>query len=195
MSAPSSPEGLSYYPDGLCPEDLAVVTEWLASEEFASDLFQVPRGARKVAHYGRAYSYSTGASAGAAKPMPAPVRELRDAVADVAGVAADGFNQCIVNVYDPGEGIAPHVDAPVYGPVIACYTFGDTGRVMEFMKDGVSHELYTEPGSLYVMAGAARRDWSHGMARRKTDLVNGKRARRGRVVSVTFREDTSAPPG
>ena len=92
------------------------------------------------------------------------------------------FNQCIINKYEIGEGITKHIDNPQYGPVIACFTFG-SGAAMHFDE----HEIYVEPGSLYIMSGPARTDYTHEMRKRKTDIVNGKRVARGIRYSVTFR--------
>jgi alkylated DNA repair dioxygenase AlkB len=50
-----------------------------------------------------------------------------------------------------------------------------------------SKEVYVAPDSLYIMSGEARYIWKHSMLSRKTDMVDGKRIKRGRRISLTFR--------
>jgi alkylated DNA repair dioxygenase AlkB len=98
-------------------------------------------------------------------------------------------DQVIVNEYLPGQGIAHHVDCePCFGDVIASLSLGST-CVMTF-KHGQSDEtkeLMLETGSLLVMSGEARYEWLHGIPARKSDIIEHKRLRRERRVSVTFR--------
>lgn len=96
------------------------------------------------------------------------------------------FNQCIVNNYHPNQGISPHTDVKDYGSVIGCFTIG-SGATMVFTLGNETHELYVEPNSLYIMSGDARYVWKHHMNAKMTDMVKGKRIKRGRRVSITFR--------
>jgi hypothetical protein len=47
--------------------------------------------------------------------------------------------------------------------------------------------LLLEPRSVLVLSDAARYDWEHGIAPRKTDEWHGQRLARQRRLSVTFR--------
>lgn len=68
----------------------------------------------------------------------------------------------------PAPAILTHPPTP--RPVHMVYT---TGCVMDMRHpDGVrARNVYLPRGSLLVMEGAARYEWSHGIASRKTDLV------------------------
>jgi alkylated DNA repair dioxygenase AlkB len=44
-----------------------------------------------------------------------------------------------------------------------------------------------EPGSLLVLSGEARFAWTHGIAARRFDVIDGVRTARARRVSLTFR--------
>ncbi|KAL1742400.1 hypothetical protein HDZ31DRAFT_84161 [Schizophyllum fasciatum] len=122
--------------------------------------------------------------------------------------------QIIINLYAPGEGISAHVDLlRRYGDGIIGVSLG-SGCVMRFRdvgNDGAAHEsynpvtdndanpdhpthdVYLPAGSVYVMTGDARYRWTHGIERRRADLVEagtGEGAEwieRGERISVTFR--------
>lgn len=47
--------------------------------------------------------------------------------------------------------------------------------------------VWLEVGSLVTMQGEARYEWKHGIAARKTDVVEDQKVPRGRRVSLTFR--------
>jgi alkylated DNA repair dioxygenase AlkB len=49
-------------------------------------------------------------------------------------------------------------------------------------------KLLLEPGSLLVMKDEARYQWTHGIAKRKSDQYEGRTVPRGRRVSLTFRK-------
>ncbi|MGC6471619.1 MAG: alpha-ketoglutarate-dependent dioxygenase AlkB [Parvibaculales bacterium] len=57
----------------------------------------------------------------------------------------------------------------------------------DFFKGDEHHQLLLEPLSLLVLSGAARAEWQHGIAKRKSDILKGERIIRRRRVSLTFR--------
>jgi len=48
-------------------------------------------------------------------------------------------------------------------------------------------DLYVAPRSVYIMTGEARYKWKHEMIARKSDIVDGKRVKRERRISITLR--------
>jgi alkylated DNA repair dioxygenase AlkB len=139
-------------------------------------------GSRKVQHYGYRYNYKSKSVTDPAEPIPDEFKSLLEHLSDFGQ-----FNQAILNNYEPGQGISAHTDSPLYGDAIACYTLG-SGCIMKFTKGDRVEELYVEPNSVYVMTGAARHEWKHEMVSRKSDTIEGKRIKRGRRVSITFRK-------
>jgi alkylated DNA repair dioxygenase AlkB len=121
-------------------------------------------------------------------PLPAWAQPL------AARLVADGYmpeapDQLIVNEYEPGQGIAAHVDCvPCFGPVVCSVTLGSQ-CVMELSATagGGAEELLLERGSLLVLAGEARYKWRHGIRGRKADRLGEQVLTRGRRVSLTFR--------
>lgn len=102
--------------------------------------------------------------------------------------------QAILNMYQPGQGISPHVDLPGrYADGIVGVSLTG-GCVMTFRHERTSerHDVYLGPRSVYAMLGEARWDWSHGIEARVEDVVLSRRGRpetllRDLRVSVTFR--------
>lgn len=102
-------------------------------------------------------------------------------------------DQLIVNNYEPGQGISPHIDCiPCFGPVIASLSLGST-CLMDLSCDAVSESILLRPRSLLVLAGEARYRWRHSIRPRRSDMHDGVRLPRGRRVSLTFRQVLRAP--
>lgn len=126
------------------------------------------------------------------------------------------LEQLTVNEYEPGQGIAPHVDTfSCFGPEIFIISLG-SGIVMNFTKhisekdythgenkmhDGIEGDegtsgvksgnrkyLFLKPRSLVLFTGESRYQWSHAIASRFRDKVNGDMLSRERRVSLTFRQ-------
>ena len=119
--------------------------------------------------------------------------------------------QVIVNLYPPGAGIAPHFDLVnrYADGVVGVSLFGST--TMTFCRtssprtgeryaveretdssDSERYDVPLPPRSVYVLTGAARYDYTHGIEGREVDLVlrgNGRveSVVRGSRMSVTFR--------
>jgi len=145
---------------------------------------------RRVQHYGYRYDYSAREVTAADRLGPLP-----DWLAELAGRVGDAapFNrtpdQVIINEYLPGQGIAPHIDRETcFGPVIASLSLG-SAVTMDFVhaETDEKRSARLELGSLLILEGDMRYKWRHGIAPRKSDLVDGKRVPRERRVSLTFR--------
>ncbi|KAK0539617.1 hypothetical protein OC842_000889 [Tilletia horrida] len=120
--------------------------------------------------------------------------------------------QVIINMYAPGQGISPHVDLlDRFGDGILICSFL-SGTVMDFeragagaggsgsgtMDVGEKHAVYLPAGSVAVLQGPARYEWTHGIEGRLVDRVRtGMEAdpsaeaveflARGQRISVTIR--------
>ena len=117
--------------------------------------------------------------------------------------------QAIINLYRPGEGIAPHVDLlRRFGDGIVGVSLGDGGVPMRFARAAEPREKSEEDGhgedgeydvwlpsrSVLVLTGEARYEWTHGIAPRVRDKVEDEVGgsgwhwrERGVRVSITFR--------
>ena len=104
--------------------------------------------------------------------------------------------QAILNRYEPGEGITPHVDLlRRFGDGIIGVSLG-TGCVMDFkeVEGDAQWSIWLPPLSIIVLEGDARYQWTHGIRRVRKDwvfkegsLVEGEWIERGARTSITLR--------
>ncbi len=183
MSSSKIP-GLTYIQPYIPHEDQGEFIKQIDAEPWLTEL------RRRVQHYGYKYDYRARVIDESMRlgELPAWGKSL------AKRLHQDRFfdtlpDQLIVNEYEPGHGIAPHVDCvPCFGKAIASVSLGSS-CLMEFHhldSDNVER-LWLEPGSLLIMQGAARYDWKHGIPARKTDTLKGHKIRRSRRLSITFR--------
>ncbi len=164
--------------------------EWLLAEidkqEWLNDL------KRRVQHYGFKYDYKARKVNYDMRigELPGWLKRLSHKLHE-DGHMLEVADQVIVNEYEPGQGIAGHIDCkPCFENTIISLSLGSS-CVMDFTyKDikgkKISHLL--EPRSLIVLSGEARKNWLHGIAARKSDVWDGQKHERGRRVSLTFRK-------
>jgi alkylated DNA repair dioxygenase AlkB len=96
-------------------------------------------------------------------------------------------DQAIINEYIPGQGIADHIDCtPCFGNVIASLSLG-APVIMNMKHEGQTVPIWLEKSSLLILQDEARSKWTHGIPRRKKDVVNNTTLKRGRRISITFR--------
>lgn len=185
--------GGEYIPDYISEREEESFLRRINAAEWLTDL------KRQVQHYGYRYDYR-------ARNIVDDMRigDLPQWVASLAGRLGGDFfgeppQQMIVNEYQPGQGIAPHVDCePCFGDVVVSVSLGST-CVMDLARRDAGEEnrvadsgdervqLFLEPRSAVVLAGASRYHWTHGIAPRKKDVIGGETFPRGRRVSLTFR--------
>jgi alkylated DNA repair protein alkB family protein 8 len=185
--SPGSVPGLRYIPDWITPEAGQSLLSYIDAAEWSTQL------RRRVQHYGLRYDYarrtvSTDSRAADVPPLPAWAR--KEAVRLVReGIMGREVDQAIINEYQPGQGISPHIDCvPCFGPVVAAISLG-SACVMDFThpQDGTKISVRLSSGSLCVMTGPARYTWRHSIPARKSDPGATGRVPRERRVSMTFR--------
>lgn len=145
---------------------------------------------RRVQHYGFRYDYRARRVTNESYLGPLPnwlsafaERLVKDGIFQVRP------DQVIINEYLPGQGIAPHVDCePCFGETIVSLSLGST-CLMEFSHIHSAHSFtqVLAPRGLLVLNDDSRFNWTHGIAARKSDVIDGKKIPRGRRVSLTFR--------
>jgi alkylated DNA repair dioxygenase AlkB len=173
-------EGLRYVPgylDGVEHDALLATVSALDWQD---------AGGRRIQFYGHWYHHARGGIY--------RVGDLPAWAAALAGrIRNDGLmpyvaDQVIASEYQPGEGIRPHIDAPMFADVIVGVALG-SACVMEFLRRGHTTEaVLLEPRSAVVFAGDARHEWQHSIPARIADDWRGQRLPRARRVSLTFRK-------
>jgi alkylated DNA repair dioxygenase AlkB len=183
VSTTASVPGLTYVREYLQQSEQDDLLATIESCEWRSDL------KRRVQHYGYRYDYTKRNVDRSAYLGPLP--EWADMFAErllYEGYVPRKFNQLIVNEYQPGQGISPHIDCvPCFADTIVSMSLG-SACIFTMSHDDTKVDVLLDPGSLLVMQDDARYKWRHEIAARKSDiLAGGQRVSRGRRVSLTFR--------
>ncbi len=173
------PSGLVFVPEAIDVDSERRLLATIDSQPWLTSM------SRRVQHYGWRYDYKSRRVSPDSYlgPLPSFLSPL------LAAFESYDFHpdQAIVNEYQPGQGIAAHVDCePCFGPVVASLGLGSTAH-MVFSHNATSRSWslpFLQRG-LLLLSGPARYEWTHAIAKRKSDP--GAPAVRGRRVSVTFR--------
>lgn len=151
---------------------------------------------RRVQHYGWRYDYRARQVTQDLRlgPLPDWLAPLAEAVGIEAGFGSIP-DQVIINEYLPGQGIAAHIDCvPCFGPVVASLSLGGAVEMaFHHVATGERRSHVLLQGSLLVLSGPARYEWTHSIPARLSDMIAGVRTARTRRVSLTFRSVTLAP--
>ncbi|MCI0643148.1 MAG: alpha-ketoglutarate-dependent dioxygenase AlkB [Gemmataceae bacterium] len=141
---------------------------------------------RRVQHYGYKYDYKARRVDGSMYlgPLP-PFAEFVARRLVEQGHVEQMPDQCIVNEYRPGQGIAAHIDCePCFQNTIVTVSLGSTYEMDFIHKDtGERRQIPLLARSALIMRDEGRYQWLHGIKARTSEKW-GKRARR---VSLTFR--------
>lgn len=176
--------GLQLFTDYISPETENHLATYIDTQPWITNF------RRRVQHYGYIYDYKRRTVDPSmylgALPNWLETLAVRMAAEEVFPKQPD---QCIVNEYEPGQGISPHIDCePCFGDVIASLSLLSS-CVMGFthIETGAQQQVVLPPRSLLVMRGEARYLWKHGIPARQTDKIDGKTHKRGRRLSITCR--------
>lgn len=176
--------GAKYIPEFMSHDEVAVLWRWLDSqspEVWIRDL------SRRVIHYGWRYDYTNRRISPDLYigPLPKRCAVLAERLHHETGKFHETPNQVIVNEYEPGQGIAMHTDHPDFGPTVAMISLGDSWS-MDFLHErtGRKQSRVLGVGSALILSGEARREWRHGIAKRKKEPGGRRRSTR---ISLTFR--------
>jgi alkylated DNA repair dioxygenase AlkB len=158
------PDGFRYEAALLDPAEERVLAERIQDLPFEAFNFQGYLAKRRVVSYGWHYSYDD-RSLRQAEAIPEFLLSVRERAASFAGVDAEQLAQALVTEYRPGTPIGWHRDKGVYGDVIGISLLSScifrfrrkTGPVWE------RYSLTVEPGSVYLLTGAARNEWEHSI--------------------------------
>jgi alkylated DNA repair dioxygenase AlkB len=179
------PAGLTFVPDFVSASEEDELLEFLDDPRQASwsnDL------ARRVQHFGFRYNYKLRAVSAADRVPDAPpiIQALGERLVDL-GYFTSQPDQIIVNEYQPGQGISPHIDRETcFGSSVASLSLG-SDAVMDFRSPSAAGAVLLRARSLVVLMDDARYSWQHSIAQRRNDEIAGLELTRRRRVSLTFR--------
>ena len=113
---PILPEGFSYYPDFLSPQEESALLEILASIELHSMIFQGFEAKRKVKSFGYDYHFES-RKLQPGPPVPPALLLLVDKTAHALGIDPKSFAEVLITEYPEGSVINWHRDAPPFGVI------------------------------------------------------------------------------
>jgi len=107
---------------------------------------------------------------------------------------AQGFfqslpDQLIVNEYEVGQGIHPHIDKThCFGPVVCTISLlSSCGIDFSLESNSTKKTLFMERRSIVVLIGDSRFKWKHGIKGLASDTVGTKEFKRKKRISLTYR--------
>jgi alkylated DNA repair dioxygenase AlkB len=177
--------GLVYVEDFIYNEKQEKLLETIDSQAWIMDL------KRRVQHYGYRYNYKSRSI-----DLSMYLGELPEWAGEIAQQIKDKHyidvlpDQVIVNEYQPGQGISPHIDCEsCFTDTIISLSLGSS-CIMEFVDKSRNEQksLFLKSGSLLILKGEARYQWMHGIKPRKADKWQEEKIQRKRRVSLTFRK-------
>ncbi len=184
LQAIESVPGLRFMEDFLTPEEQALCVDRVdaAVDEWRNDL------SRRVQHYGWRYDYKARAITPDMRigALPDWLSNLAQKLYDETGLFDRVPEQVIVNEYQPGQGIAMHIDHRGFGPTVCTISLLDDWE-MDFSERGDKTPALLKRGSCVLLTGQSRSDWQHGIAPRKSEVLDSGRRQRKRRLSLTFR--------
>ena len=177
--------GLKIWEEFLKPDeqDKCVKMVDMAKDMWREDL------KRRVQHYGWLYDYKAKAITSDMQvgSLPEWLAVLAKRLYDETGLFERVPEQVIVNEYEPGQGIATHIDHPGFGKTVCMVSLLDEWE-MDFSENWKDKSPALLPkGSCTFLTEGARHVWQHGIAPRKSELTANGRRDRKRRLSLTFR--------
>lgn len=146
----NSPQGLYLTPDVITPEEEQRIIAWLDTQPWSTAL------KRRTQHYGYEYNYSS-KHVNPTTPMSGPILEIAQRFSKIMTPT-----QCIANEYYRDQGINPHTDADMFGPVIMGLSIGAPCNMI-FTKGDDKFVAYLPSRSLLVLQDEARTTWKHSI--------------------------------
>jgi alkylated DNA repair dioxygenase AlkB len=169
---PAGPEGFSYYPDFIGPEEEDQLLELLGSTEFRTFIFQGYEAKRRVASFGYDWNFDK-RTLTEGVPIPDEFHPLMDRVAAKLSLKREDFAELLLTEYPAGAVINWHRDAPPFDLIAGVSLMSDCRfrfRPHDPARQGRGF-IMTMPvqrRSLYVIGGEARTDWQHSIPASKS---------------------------
>jgi len=168
-------QGLTYIKDFITEKEESDLLDFINSMEWNNDL------SRKTQHYGYKYNYNLKNSLEKTIAIPNEFHSILNKLNEHFNIT---FDQLIVNYYEPGQGISPHIDnIKLFDDTVVSISMG-SNCIMKFTKKEEHHDINLERCSLVALQGDIRYKWKHSIPSRKSD----NKEMRGNRISLTFRK-------
>ncbi|CAO3607204.1 unnamed protein product [Cunninghamella blakesleeana] len=149
-----------------------------------------PELKRRTQQYGHLFSYRYRKVLEEYGPLPSFVDTIVDGIMEYQLMPVKP-NHLLVNEYNKGQGIMPHVDAPgLFGPSILSLSLL-SACIMKFTHTETKEEIdvILPRRSIIVLQGDSRYKYKHGISKDHIDVTSdGKSIERDQRISFTFRQ-------
>ena len=166
------PDGLSYRPDFISPEEEASLLGAVAALPFQEAHYKEWTAKRRIVSYGGRYDFSRNKLLEAG-PVPQFLHSLRERIAQWCDISPTRFSHAMIAEYRPGTQLGWHRDVPNFD-CIAGVSLSGPAR-MRFRpyppqkgKGRATLALDLQPRSVYMLRGTARWDWQHAISPTKS---------------------------
>ena len=158
--------------------------------------FSFPSIHPKTQQYGYNYHYWTDDDVSVPRLSVAPVfpdwlQKISNTIYQKA-ITSTKFDQCIVNEYEPGQGIVGHFDHVASFEDNICSISLGSMCVMTFTSLATNEvkKIRLDRRSLLLMTQESRYKWKHAIEPVEADVIDGISYPRDRRVSITLRSVT-----
>jgi alkylated DNA repair dioxygenase AlkB len=158
---PALPAGLRLALGVMTPREEAALIALIEASEPAYYAYD-PGNRRASASFGWKYNFQTDRFA-PCSPMPAGFSAIAAKAAAFAGIGPDDLAECLLNRYEPGAIIQPHLDKPVWEHVVGISLGAAATMIFRHGRSGEEVGVELPPRSMYLLAGDARHLWQHGL--------------------------------
>lgn len=163
-TSPAAPPGLKLAYEAITPAEERNLIALIEAAGLSYPAYD-PANRRSSASFGWKYDFGADRFA-PCPPLPEGFRRIAETAAAFAGVRAEELVECLLNRYEPGAVIQPHLDKPVWEHVVGVSLGAAT--TMNFRKPlaggGYDHaDAVLPPRSMYLLAGPARHLFEHGL--------------------------------
>ncbi|KAI1316967.1 hypothetical protein EDD11_009211 [Mortierella claussenii] len=138
-------QGLQVLLDFVTAEEESLLIQQLDARHWAGrGIDPNPEMKRRHQHYGGVFSYRLRRVVGDIEPLPAMFEFLTQRLLDHR-IYSKSPNSIIVNEYEAGQGIMPHVDAPkLFGPTITALSLlSDCVMTFQHVKEpSIRHRIH-----------------------------------------------------
>lgn len=156
--------------DEIYPEGLIIIKDGLTEK------YQLTFKENQIMSFGRVYQFEQ-------------LSKLALSKLNSIGFNRSYFDQSIINRYQPGQGIKPHIDLNRFedGIVIACVK-GNAMMVFIHKDLFLEYKVYLQENDVIILTGSSRYDWTHSIPERYYDIVDGIAIKRTERQSITLRK-------
>jgi alkylated DNA repair dioxygenase AlkB len=144
---------------------------------------------RRTLQFGALFRYKTRKVESEISPLPVEFDYLLQRLNSVGLYQSERCNHLVVNEYQKGQGIMPHIDSKsLFGNTICSLSLlSDCTMEFENSTTKETFSILLPRQSLLILQNDIRYNYKHSISKNLVDKYNGVEIERSRRVSLTFR--------